>query len=109
LRLQPQDRRSRAAKSLSREEALAAAQTAAQPNSHEPGNWNFLSEEANSQVRPNRWIGRHLGTQKLQSQRMRRTGSKLGCKRHIGNTQNFCSAGGMDALVPTSALQQHFL
>jgi len=81
----------RAAKSLSREEALAAAQQLLQAKlGTNLDNWNFLPEEANSQVRPNRLDWSFTWERKNFKAKDAPYRLEVGLQGdHIGNTQEF--------------------
>ncbi len=81
----------RAAKSPSREEALAAAQQLLQAKlGTNLDNWNFLPEEANSQVRPNRLDWSFTWERKNFKAKDAPYRLEVGLQGdHIGNTQEF--------------------
>jgi membrane protease YdiL (CAAX protease family) len=81
----------RVAKSLSREEALAAAQQLLQAKlGTNLDNWNFLPEEANSQVRPNRLDWSFTWERKNFKAKDAPYRLEVGLQGdHIGNTQEF--------------------
>jgi len=99
-------------KSLSREEALAAAQQLLQAKlGTNLDNWNFLPEEANSQVRPNRLDWSFTWERKNFKAKDAPYRLEVGLQGdHIGNTQEFLQVPeAWTRSYQHLRFQQHFL